>query len=229
MQRSREAAGLTASLKTRRNPMFIEQRQVGQMAVFAYLVGDEQSGEALVIDPAEEIDNLVQAAEKRGVTIRSIVNTHGHVDHTGGNLEMKERTGATIIIHEDDADMLVSTPAAMLRMFGAKPSPPADRTVRDGDFIDVGGIRLQVIHTPGHSPGSMVLLLDGYVFTGDTLFVEAVGRTDLPGGSGEVMFESIQQRICTLPDETVVLPGHNYGSMPTSTIAHEKRFNPFLR
>ena len=209
--------------------MFIEQRQVGQMAVFAYLVGDEESGEALVIDPAEETDALIRAAEKKKVRIRHIVNTHGHVDHTGGNADMKEKTGATIIIHEDDADMLVSTPAAMLRMFGAKQSPPADRTVRDGDLIEVGGIRLRVIHTPGPSPGSMVLFVEGYAFTGDTLFVEAVGRSDLPGGSGEVMFDSIQRKICTLPDETVVLPGHNYGSMPTSTIGHEKQFNPFLR
>ncbi|MFZ4440805.1 MAG: MBL fold metallo-hydrolase, partial [Syntrophales bacterium] len=132
--------------------MFIEQRQVGQMAVFAYLVGDQESSEALVIDPAEETDALIEAAEKNKVKIRYIVNTHGHVDHTGGNVDMKEKTGAAIIIHEDDADMLVSTPAAMLRMFGAKQSPPADRTVRDGDFIDIGSIRLQVIHTPGHSP-----------------------------------------------------------------------------
>ncbi len=209
--------------------MFIEQRQVGQMAVFAYLVGDQESGDALVIDPAEETDALIEAAEKNKVKIRYIVNTHGHVDHTGGNVDMKKKTGAEIIIHEDDADMLVSTPAAMLRMFGAKQSPPADRTVRDGDFIDIGSIRLQVIHTPGHSPGSMVLFIDGYAFTGDTLFVEAVGRSDFPGGSGEVMFDSIQRKICTLPDETVVLPGHNYGSMPTSTIGHEKKFNPFLR
>ena len=209
--------------------MFIEQRQVGQMAVFAYLVGDEESGEALVIDPAEETDGLIQAAEKKKARIRYIVNTHGHVDHTGGNAEMKEKTGATIILHEDDADMLISTPAAMLRLFGAKQSPPADRTVRDGDLIEVGDVRLRVIHTPGHSPGSMVLFVDGYAFTGDTLFVEAVGRSDMPGGSGEVMFDSIQRKICILPDETVVLPGHNYGSMPTSTIGHEKKFNPFLR
>jgi hydroxyacylglutathione hydrolase len=221
--------GFAGTPKKERNLMFIEQRQVGQMAVFAYLVGDEKSGDALVIDPAADTDGLISAAEKGGVKIRYIVNTHGHVDHIGGNVDMKAKTGATIIIHEDDAGMLVSTPAAMLRMFGGKASPPADRTVRDGDIIEVGDIKLQVIHTPGHSPGSVVLLLDGYVFTGDTLFVEAVGRTDLPGGSGEVMFDSIQKKLCTLPNETVVLPGHNYGSMPTSTIGHEKQYNPFLR
>jgi len=209
--------------------MFIEQRQVGHMAVFAYLVGDQESGEALVIDPAADTDGIIAAAEKNKVRIRYIVNTHGHCDHIGGNVDMKEKTGASIIVHEEDAWMLTDTPAEMLRMFGAKASPPADRVVKEGDLIQIGGITLTVIHTPGHSPGSIVLLTAGYAFTGDTLFVEAVGRTDLPGGSGEVMFDSIQRRLCTLPDETVVLPGHNYGSRPTSTIGHEKKFNPFLR
>ncbi|MDA8124532.1 MAG: MBL fold metallo-hydrolase [Deltaproteobacteria bacterium] len=209
--------------------MFIEQRQVGQMAVFAYLVGDEESGEALVIDPAEDTAAIIASAKERKVAIKYIVNTHGHVDHIGGNADMKRETNAAIIIHRDDAPMLTDTPAAMLRMFGAKASPPADRTVVDGDLITVGSVTLRVIHTPGHSPGSIALYCDGYAFTGDTLFVEAVGRSDLPGGSGDVMFASIQGKLCTLPDETVVLPGHNYGSAPTSTIGHEKRFNPFLR
>lgn len=209
--------------------MFIKQMQVGFMAVFAYIVGDPESGEGLVIDPAANIDKIISDAAKNKLTIKYIVNTHGHVDHIAGNLEMKTKTGAQIIIHNDDADMLVSTPSAVYRMFGATQSPPPDITVKDGDTIDVGNVSLQIIHTPGHSPGGMSLYTRGYVFTGDTLFVEAVGRTDLPGGSWSVMHKSITDRLCTLPDNTKVMPGHNYGRMPTSTIGHEKKYNPFLQ
>jgi len=209
--------------------MFIEQRQVGNMAVFAYLVGDEEAGEALVIDPADDAEGLLALAKKHNVRITTIVNTHGHVDHIGGNEDMKKLTGADIIIHAEDADMLTNTPRELLRMFDAKPSPPADRMVQDGDTIQVGSVKLRVIHTPGHSPGSMVLFMDGYAFTGDTLFVEAVGRTDLPGGSWDVMFDSIKKKLVCLPDKTVVFPGHNYGRSTSSTIGHEKRYNPFLR
>jgi len=209
--------------------MFVKQMQVGQMAVFAYIVGDQSSGEGLVIDPAAEIERILSEASAAGLTITHIVNTHGHVDHISGNADMKERTGAQIIIHKDDASMLVSTPPMMLRMFGARPSPPADMTVQDGNRITVGGVELDVIHTPGHSPGGMALYTPGYVFTGDTLFVEGLGRTDLPGGSWDVMYQSIMRRLLTLPDETVVLPGHNYGRMPTSTIQNERTNNPFLR
>jgi len=209
--------------------MFLKQMQVGHMAVFAYLVGDPESGEGLVIDPAANVEGIISTARKNNISIKYIVNTHGHVDHIAGNTEMKNKTGAQIVIHEDDADMLVSTPAMIFRMFGAQQSPPADLTVRDGDHISAGKISLKVIHTPGHSPGGMVLYVPGYVFTGDTLFVEAVGRTDLPGGSWQVMLRSIKDRLCSLPDETEVMPGHNYGRMPTSTIGHEKKYNPFLK
>ncbi len=209
--------------------MYLKQIQVGNMAVFAYLFGDPESGEGLVIDPAANIDGIVSLAEKNNIAIKYIVNTHGHVDHIAGNAEMKNKTGAQIVIHEDDADMLVSTPSMVYRMFGAKQSPPADIIVRDGDHITAGKLSLKVIHTPGHSPGGMSLYTPGYVFTGDTLFVEAVGRTDLPGGSWQVMLRSIKDRICRLPDETEVMPGHNYGRMPTSSIGHEKEYNPFLK
>ncbi len=208
--------------------MIIKQIEVGHMAVFAYLVADDGGGEGLVIDPAADTDHIIAVARKHKIDIKYIVNTHGHVDHIAGNVEMKAKTGAPIIVHEDDAPMLTSTPAIMLRMFGAKQSPPADITVRDGQLITVGNTSLQVIHTPGHSPGGIALYAPGVVFTGDTLFVEAVGRTDLPGGSWPLMLHSIQTRLLTLPDDTNVYPGHNYGRMPTSTIGHEKKYNPFL-
>lgn len=209
--------------------MVLKQMLVGHMSVFAYLIGDPETGEGLVIDPAANVRGILAQAKKNGIDIKYIVNTHGHVDHISGNTEMKEATGAKIIIHRDDAEMLVSTPPFYFRMFGAKKSPPADITVDDGDCISVGNISLRVIHTPGHSPGSMALYINGYVFTGDTLFVEAVGRTDLPGGSWSLMRRSIVERLFTLPDETEVMPGHHYGRFPTSTIGHEKQYNPFVR
>jgi hydroxyacylglutathione hydrolase len=209
--------------------MFVKQMQVGQMAVFAYLVGDTITGDALVIDPAGDVKVIIAEAKKNNLRINYIVNTHGHVDHIGGNAEMQNATGAKIVVHEDDAIMLTSTPAMMLKMFGAKPSPPADILVKDGDIISVGNISLKVIHTPGHSPGGISLYSPGYVFTGDTLFVEAVGRTDLPGGSWQTMNKSIQEKLFCLPEDTKVMPGHNYGRMPTSTIGHEKNNNPYIR
>ena len=209
--------------------MFIKQLQVGNMAVFAYLVGDTVTGDALVIDPADNAKEIIAVAKENKLKINYRVNTHGHVDHIGGNADMQKLTGAKIIAHEDDAVMLTSTPAMMLKMFGAKQSPPADILVKDGAIISTGNIELKVIHTPGHSPGGICLFTPGYVFTGDTLFVEAVGRTDLPGGSWQTMYNSIQTKLFTLPDDTKVMPGHNYGRTLTSTIGHEKKHNPSVQ
>ena len=210
--------------------MIVKQYEVGQYAVFCYLVGDEQSGEGLFIDPADDTDGLVSEAKSQGIQrIKYIVNTHAHVDHVMGNAAMAKKTGAKIVIHKDDADRLVHAPSELLDMFSATQSPRADRVVQEGETIQVGKVGLRVIHTPGHSPGGISLYLDGMVFTGDTLFVGCVGRTDFPGCSWEVMEASIRDKLYTLPSETVAFPGHNYGASPTSTIRYERLHNPFVR
>ena len=209
--------------------MIFNQYEVGHFSVFCYLIGDEESKEALFIDPADDTEMLISEARSHGLAIRYIVNTHAHVDHVMGNAEMVKKTGAKIIIHEKDGPHLVRQPPDLLAMFRAKPSPPADVLVKDGDSIQVGKIGVKVLHTPGHSPGGMSLYVKGMVFTGDTLFVGSVGRTDFPGCSWEVMEASIREKLYTLPGDTLVYPGHNYGSTPSSTIQYERSHNPFVR
>ena len=210
--------------------MVVKQYVVGIFAVFCYLIGDEETAEGLFIDPADDTKRLLSEAKSQGINkIKYIVNTHSHVDHIMGNAEMVKKTGAKIIIHEEDASGLVRTPPDLLEMFGATASPPADIQVKDGEIIQLGNVILKVLHTPGHSPGGMSLHLDGMVFTGDTLFVGSVGRTDFPGSSWDVLENSIRKKLYVMPGETVVFPGHNYGSTPTSTIQYERRHNPFVR
>jgi glyoxylase-like metal-dependent hydrolase (beta-lactamase superfamily II) len=210
--------------------MIVKQYEVGNFSVFCYLIGDEETQEGLFIDPADHAKELVAEATSQGLLkINYIVNTHSHVDHIMGNAEMVKETRAKIIIHEEDAPYLTRTPPDLLEMFSATASPPADILVKEGDVIQVGLAKLKVIHTPGHSPGGMSLYLDGMVFTGDTLFVGSVGRTDFPGSSWDVLENSIRKKLYVLPGETVVLPGHNYGSTPSSTIQYERRHNPFVR
>jgi hydroxyacylglutathione hydrolase len=210
--------------------MIVKQYEVGNFAVFCYLIGDEETKEGLFIDPAGETDRLIAEAKSHGlVKIKYIVNTHSHVDHVMGNAAMVKKTGAKIIIHEEDAKDLLQTPSYLLDMFKATPSPSADILVKEGDVIQVGKIGLRVIHTPGHSPGGMSLYMDRMVFTGDSLFVGAVGRTDFPGSSWEELKTSIWNKLYVLPGETIVFPGHNYGPTPTSTIQYERQHNPFVR
>jgi glyoxylase-like metal-dependent hydrolase (beta-lactamase superfamily II) len=209
--------------------VLVSQFEVGSFSIFSYLVGDEKAGEGLFIDPADETDMLLREAASRGLTIKYIVNTHSHIDHVMGNREMAERTGAKIILHEADAPGLRNTPRDIMQMFGAEESPLADVLVKDGQRIRVGNVALKVIHTPGHTPGGMCLYFEGMVFTGDTLFVGSVGRTDLFGGSYAELEQSVRTRLYTLPGDTVVFPGHNYGMRPTSTIDQERRTNAVIR
>jgi len=210
--------------------MYLEQIKVGFMDVFCYLVGCPDSKECLVIDPAGDEERVLERIQERNFSLKLIVNTHGHPDHTCGNARIKESTGAEIVMHPADDHMFNSSDGRnMSRQMGFSPSPPADKHVEDGDLIRVGNISLEVIHTPGHSPGGICLLGDGNLFTGDTLFVGAIGRTDLPGASLQQFMESIRGRLLTLPGETVVWPGHDYGMRPSSTIEDELRTNPWLR
>jgi hydroxyacylglutathione hydrolase len=153
------------------------------------------------------------------------VNTHGHFDHTSGNAEVIKRTGAQLMIHKDDVDKAGSIfNSLMSRVIGGKGSPDPVRTLSDGDIIKVGSIKLKVIHTPGHTNGSICLYVKGNIFTGDTLFTEGYGRTDLPGGSQKKLMTSIIKKILTLPDNTIIWPGHHYGRFPKATVKEQKRF-----
>ena len=210
--------------------MVVRQIKVGNMAVFCYLVGDEKSRTGALIDPAFETEKIYHQAEQDGYRITHVINTHGHSDHTCGNADIIRKTGARLLIHKLDAVRLKKTlHKAFSRILGGKGSPPADRLLDNGDVIQIGATALVVMHTPGHTPGSICLYAPGHIFTGDTLFVGAVGRTDLPGGSYRQLVHSVQEKICCLPDNTIVWPGHDYGNAPHSTVLHEQKTNPFIR
>lgn len=198
---------------------------VGPLQSNSYLLADEVTREAALFDPGMESEAVADVLARERLTVTAIINTHGHFDHVFGNAYFKAKTGAPLLMHRADLDLVKRLEEQSLYFgFRATPSPPPDRFLEEGDEVRVGGIRLRVLHTPGHSPGGICLVTDGTAFVGDTLFAGSIGRTDLPGGSAETLLTSIREKLLTLPDDTVIYPGHG----PATTIGHERRHNPFL-
>ena len=196
---------------------------VGPLDNNTYLVSDERSGDAVVVDPG--YDSRFILDEAGGLHIVAVLNTHTHFDHVAENAYFAERTRAPLMFHTDDLPLYQALAAqAEWFMMPAPKSCDPGRLLRDGDTIEVGNGTLQVVHTPGHSPGGVCFVGEAFVIAGDTLFAGSVGRTDLPGGDMAVLIRSIRTRLLTLPDGMLVYPGHG----PATTIGEERRGNPFL-
>jgi len=205
--------------------MILTRLVVGPLQVNCYILADEKTKEAVVIDPGDDAGDILRVIREKGLAVKYLVNTHAHFDHVGANKALKEATGAQLLLHEQDAGVLkTSTMHAAAFNLTTTASPAADRYVRHGDLIEAGEVSLKVLETPGHSPGGICLLEQGMIFTGDTLFAGSVGRSDLPGGNLMTLLAGIKQNLLTLPDETRVFPGHG----PDTTIGDERRDNPFL-
>lgn len=190
-----------------------------------YLVWDETSKEAVIIDPSMPSQDLWNRISEQGLSVKYIINTHGHADHIGGNAFFHQKAQAPLCIHEDDADMLINSKLNLSAFLDMEVTQPfAQKLLQDNDTLTLGKKTLQIIHTPGHTKGSICIYTEELLFSGDTLFQLDVGRTDLPGGNFESLITSIRTRLFTLPDNVIVLPGHG----PASTLGNEKKNNPYL-
>jgi glyoxylase-like metal-dependent hydrolase (beta-lactamase superfamily II) len=201
--------------------IIVKRLVVGSLSANCYIVGTEVEGEGMVIDPGGNAEEINRAITDAGLKITVIVLTHGHSDHIAALRDIQDRTGAEVAIHCEDVDFLETS-----SQFGISyrtPHPP-DRLLHEGGTIDIGGMRFTVIHTPGHTPGSICLLSGNKVFTGDTLFHKGIGTTLMPGSSRHQLLESIKSRLMALPDETIVYPGHGR----ETTIGTERRENPYV-
>lgn len=196
--------------------MIFEQIPVGQMQNFSYLIGDEASKEAAVVDPAWENGKILELARKEDLNIKFILVTHSHYDHIDGVKGVVDATDAAVYVHSDDSLEIEKLNIEKIKK------------IKNNEIIEIGKMKIKVLHTPGHSPGSVCYLLDNKIVTGDMLFVEGIGRIDLPGGDIEKMFNSLQ-KLKELDGKIEVYPGHDYGSRKSSTIAYEKKNNAYMK
>ncbi|MGB3632547.1 MAG: MBL fold metallo-hydrolase [Rubrobacteraceae bacterium] len=207
--------------------MILEMLTVGPFQENCYVVGDEASGEGALIDPGDEASRIAIAVEQTSVEVGQIILTHSHIDHIGAVAQLAEEYACPVLIHDEAEPMLKQAPTQAM-MMGLKfdKVPSVDLYIEDEEIVEVGGLRLKALYTPGHARGHLAFYIEeeGLVISGDALFAGSVGRVDLPGGSMEVLMTSIKERLLTLPDETVVYPGHG----PETTIGNEKEYNPFL-
>jgi len=216
--------------------MILKMMETGPLMVNTYLVGDEATGEAAVFDPGGDVDSILDVAKQEGLKVKYIINTHAHFDHVGGNRELHDKTGAPIIIHQDEAaDLAVAGSRAT--MFGCTAEgSDASQFVNEGDTIEVGNISFKVIDLRGHSSAGQGFVFEGEleingkrekrkaVICGDALFAGSIGRTDFPGGNLDLLLDNIRRKIFILPDDTLVLSGHG----PVTTAGQEKQHNPFF-
>lgn len=207
--------------------MIFETIVVGQLGVNCFILADQETKEGVVVDPGADAEQILAIVKAKGLTIRHVINTHGHFDHVGGNRRLLAETGATLMIHAGDEPYLTRA-AKSATMYGleAEDSPSPGTLLTDGQRIRFGRHEIRVIHTPGHTQGGCCLYLaeEGILLSGDTLFAESIGRTDLPGGSYDTLIASVRDKLFVLPEGTKVYPGHG----PLTTIAHEKAHNPYL-
>ncbi|MDD2585305.1 MAG: MBL fold metallo-hydrolase [Syntrophomonadaceae bacterium] len=206
--------------------MIFRSLEISTMMVNCYILGCEETREAAVIDPGGNPRAILQVLEEENLEAKYIINTHGHIDHIGGNRSVKEATGAKILVHEKDAKMLINAVSNFSFLMGNKvTSPPADEFIKEGDTIKIGNtIELEVIEVPGHSPGSVALKTDDMIFAGDALFMGSIGRTDFPGCSHKQLITNIKEKLLCYDDRVAVYPGHG----PATSIGFEKEHNPFL-
>jgi len=201
----------------------VQQIKLSKMATFCYVIYDDITRNCGVIDPAFDTDLILNIIQSKGFTLTHVINTHRHADHTAGNSAMIIATGAKLAIHKDDALKLTSfINGIFTHILGGKKSHPPDILLQDNDSIQIGQTNLTVLHTPGHTEGSICLYTPGHLFSGDTLFVDGIGRTDLPGGSYDQIVAAIQKKLFTLPDDTILWPGHDYSATPSTTIGIRK-------